>query len=103
MPDLDTSFTLLGLIVVTSPLVLMAVLGISSLLDQKLSEEATGKWSQVTIGIGFFATALIFVLMLVHGLRHVVIDVGNWVAIENHSTTPASDSAHYHFVIKFVF
>jgi NAD(P)H-quinone oxidoreductase subunit 5 len=42
------------------------------------------------------------VLMLVHGTRHVVIDLGNWVEIEDHAAG-GGVHPHFHFVIKFVF
>ncbi len=99
MPDLETTFYILGLIVVIAPVLLMSILGITSLVDRKLSEAATGRWCKCTSAIGFTAAASILVLMLAYDTRHVVIDLGNWVHIDESAT----EHEHYHFVFKFVF
>ncbi len=89
----DSLLTLLGLIVVVSPLLLTVVLGVSSLLDWKLPEQTISNLVYATIVSGLLAATLVLVLMLATGTRHVAIDVGDWVAIPH----------LYHFSVKFVF
>jgi NADH-quinone oxidoreductase subunit L len=89
----EALFTLVGLIVVVSPLVLTVVLGVSSLLDWKLPEPMISNLVYGTIVSGLGAATLVLVLMLTTGTRHVAIDVGTWVAIPH----------LYHFSVKFVF
>jgi NADH-quinone oxidoreductase subunit L len=86
-------FTVLGQIVVVSPLVLTIVLGVSSLLDWKLPEPMISNLVYATIVSGLLAATLVLVIMLGTGTRHVPIDVGTWVAIPH----------LYHFSVKFVF
>ena len=86
-------FWLLGLVVIVSPLLLMIVLGVSSLLDWKVPEKKTSNLVQVTIVSGLLAAVLVLALMLFTGTRHVTIGEGNWVAIPR----------LYHFSVKFVF
>jgi NAD(P)H-quinone oxidoreductase subunit 5 len=89
---LDTSY-FIGMIVVIAPLVLMVLLGLSSLWDRKFSEETTTRLVQVAINSGLLAAIVVLALMLITGIRHIAIDLGDWVLIPH----------HYHFSIKFVF
>jgi len=82
----------LGLITITMPVLLLALLGVSSLLDRPLSENATGKACQGAIAIGLVAAIAILVLMLAAGTRHESIELGEWVIIPD-----------YHFEVKLVF
>jgi NADH-quinone oxidoreductase subunit L len=84
--------TLLGLIVIATPVLLLCVLGVSSLLGWKLSEETTGKVCQTAIVTGLVAAVGILGLMLLNGTRHESIELGEWVAIP-----------HYHFAVKLTF
>src|SRR3954470_10134411 len=83
----------LGIVVIASPLVLMLTLGISSLLDRKLSERTTTMILQAGTITGLLAALAVLAMMLILGTRHVPIEVGDWVIIPN----------KYHFSIKFVF
>ncbi len=85
--------SVLGLFVIISPLVLLVVLGLSSLVDSKLPENQSSNLVYATIVSGLLAATLVLVLMLVSGTRHVAVDEGNWVAIPR----------LYHFSVKFVF
>jgi NADH-quinone oxidoreductase subunit L len=85
--------TFLGVLVVAAPFLLTMVLGVSSLLDRKLAEEATTQAVQVAVISGLLAAVAVLIAMLAMGTRHVTIDLGNWVAI----------SRHYHFSIKLLF
>jgi NAD(P)H-quinone oxidoreductase subunit 5 len=93
MPDTPQVLMSLGIIVVLSPLVMTLVLGISSLLDQKLTEEATAKLVYASVVSGLLAAIAILGSMLIQGTRHVPIDLGDWIVIPH----------HYRFSVKFVF
>jgi NADH-quinone oxidoreductase subunit L len=84
--------TVLGTIVIAMPVMLLCVLGVSSLIDRKLSEQATSRWCEGAMVTGLLAAIGVLVLMLLHGTRHEQLDLGNWVAIH-----------HYHFSVKLVF
>ena len=90
----DTLIHGLGLCVVASPAVLVAVTGITSLLGRPLSEEATSRWTFGTVVVGLVASIAVLVMMLALGTREVPIDFGNLVVIHEH---------HFHFHLKFVF
>ncbi len=89
-------FLFLGLVTVASPLVLTAILGVSSLLDRKLDEAVTTTLVYACIASGLVAAVTVLGIMLVQGTRHVPIDLGEWVSI-------AHEPHHYHFSVKFVF
>jgi NADH:ubiquinone oxidoreductase subunit 5 (subunit L)/multisubunit Na+/H+ antiporter MnhA subunit len=101
MPDIDQLMTFFAAIVVTAPVALVAILGGSSLLGYKLTEEAISRASQLAIGVGLVACVLILGMMLASDQRHVVLDLGNWVEFR----TPDSGHGHghYHFAVKFEF
>jgi NAD(P)H-quinone oxidoreductase subunit 5 len=99
MPDPTPIMYLLGLVVITTPAVLLGVLGLSSLVERKLSEEATGRACQAAIFTGLVAAVGVLAVMIAVGDRHVVLDLGKWVSIQ-HPGDPTDD---YHFHVKFVF
>src|SRR3954469_12559664 len=84
---------LLGLFVVSGPLLLTTALGVSSLLDWKLTEERTARLVSSTIISGLVSAFCVLAFMLIWGSRHIAIDLGNCVVIPG----------HYHFSVKFVF
>jgi NAD(P)H-quinone oxidoreductase subunit 5 len=88
----DSVFTGLGVAVVAAPFLLMAGLGVASLLDAKLSERAVSKAAQAVIVSGLLAAVAVLALMLALGTRRVAVDLGDWVALP-----------HFHFSIKIVF
>lgn len=92
MGDHATWVHLLGLICLIAPMLLVTILGVSSLFNRRLSESATGRLCQAIIVSGLLASVTMVIMMLVHGTRHEPIDLGNWVAIPG-----------YHFSVKFVF
>ncbi len=85
--------TFLGVIVVASPLLLTVVLGVSSLLEWKLTEETIAKFVYVAIVSGLFAAIFVLGGMLISGERHIAIDLGHWVTIPH----------HYHFSVKLIY
>jgi NAD(P)H-quinone oxidoreductase subunit 5 len=92
MFDHASLITLLGLIALAAPVLLLGVLGVSSLLDRKLSEEATATACQAATATGLLASVAVLALMLLGGTRHESIEVGEWVAIPD-----------YHFSVKLIF
>ena len=70
----------------------MGVLGLTSLMDRRLSERAITLCVQTSIWIGLAASVAILAMMLLDGTRHVAVELGNWVQIPN-----------YHFSLKIVF
>jgi NAD(P)H-quinone oxidoreductase subunit 5 len=92
-----SEYELLGLLVVAAPLLLLFQLGISALLDWKLSERTINRSVQVAIVSGLLAAIGVLTLMLLdesppERSRHVVVMVNDWVHIPG-----------YHFSLKFVF
>ncbi|QDT64098.1 proton-conducting transporter transmembrane domain-containing protein [Calycomorphotria hydatis] len=92
--SIDNWFYLLGVSVVASPVVLLSVLGATSLAGRKISERASAKLTEASVVYGLISALAILVLMLVTGRRHIPIELGNWVVIPEQ---------HFHFHIKFVF
>jgi NADH-quinone oxidoreductase subunit L len=83
----------LGAVVVAAPFLLTVLLGISSMLDRRPTEQTTVRWVQAAVVSGLLAAVAVLAAMLGLGTRHVAIDMGHWVAIPR----------HYHFSVKFVF
>jgi NADH-quinone oxidoreductase subunit L len=88
----ESLIELLGYLVVAAPLILMAVLGLASLLNHQLSERATGRLVHVAVLVGLISSTMILGLMLAWGMRHVSIEIGSWVVIPD-----------YHFSVKLTF
>ncbi|MGZ3353765.1 MAG: proton-conducting transporter transmembrane domain-containing protein, partial [Isosphaeraceae bacterium] len=93
MLTMEHVMTVLGAIVIASPVLLVFILGISSLLDCKLSEQTTTTVLQAGTVSGLLAALAVLLAMLILGTRHVPIELGDWVVIPG----------QYHFSIKFVF
>ncbi len=87
--DLQTA---LGALVFVAPALLVAVLGVASLLGRPPSEATTAQAVYLATGTGLLAALAVFGLMLATGTRHVVIGFGDWVHLPG-----------YHFSVKFVF
>jgi NADH:ubiquinone oxidoreductase subunit 4 (subunit M) len=73
MPDATAFMIGLGGVVIAAPLVLVMFLGVSSLLDLRLTEQAISKAIQAAISTGLLAALGVLTLMLVSGERHVVL------------------------------
>jgi NAD(P)H-quinone oxidoreductase subunit 5 len=92
MWDVETTLALLGLVVVTAPVLLMAGMGLCPLVDGKLRERTVTHACQTVTVAGLLAAIAILALMLATDRRHVAIGLGDWVAVPD-----------YHFSVKFVF
>ncbi|WP_165231428.1 proton-conducting transporter transmembrane domain-containing protein [Aquisphaera insulae] len=93
MPTVEKVMIGLGDVVIAAPLLLVLILGISSLLGRVLSESTTTRVLKAGTVTGLVAALANLGLMLWSGVRHVPIEVGDWVVIPG----------QYHFAIKFVF
>ena len=92
MIDREYFLQWLALVVVAAPAALLAILGISSLVDRKLSERGTGRVCLATTLLGLAAASAILAILLATGSHHVTLELGEWVAV-----------SHYHFSIKLLF
>lgn len=84
----------IGVLVVASPSLLVAALGVTSLVGKPLSETGVHRWTYWTTNVGLIASIAILAIMLIEGTWYVPIELGDWVALEN-------DEFHFH--VKFVF
>lgn len=92
--DLETVYSLFGIVNVASPLLLLAVLGIPALVGYQLSESAISRFIHVAVAVGLSSSVAILVAMLFSGDRHVPIELGDWIDLPEQ---------HFHFNLKFVF
>lgn len=92
----DTAFYYLGMTVTCSPAILLALLGVASLLGVRISEKLTARLTQSAVVFGLLASLAILGLMLAFNRQHVPLELGNWVLIEN-------QHQHFHFHLKFIF
>ena len=86
--------TTAGIIVVGSPALLLAVIGMSALFGHRLEERTIARITQTAVVTGLFASVFILVLMLFRGIFLVPVSLGHWVDIPEQ---------HFHFNVKFVF
>jgi len=90
----DVAFQFLGIAVVVSPAVLVALLGLPPLVGLRLSEQTVNCYTYASTVIGLLSAIAILGMMLALDIRHVPIDLGNWVVIPQQ---------HFHFHLKLVF
>jgi NADH-quinone oxidoreductase subunit L len=121
-----------GMMVVASPAVLFAVLGLTTLFRVRLTERSVARFAQASSVVGLLASLSILAYMLVMNVRHLPLEFGDWVALESPTTeadhahpqhhaeptlnsqtadpgqeaeelVDASHEGHFHFLLKFVF
>jgi len=92
MFDHSTLIVAAGLTALAAPALLLTILGLATLLERKLSEQATGRACQAAIVTGLLASLTVLGLMLLDGTRRESIGLGEWVVIPG-----------YHFSVKLVF
>lgn len=92
--DFDQVLHILGVITLVAPATLVTVVGIATLLGQRLREQTLNHLTYLSIVIGLCASIGVVVLMLATGVRVVSIELGDWVVIPQQ---------HFHFHLKFVF
>lgn len=88
---------ILGIVVIGSPSLLLAIFGILPLSGFKPSEPLMARCIQLSVCGGLLAALGILGMMLASGTRHIPIELGNWVVI--------SQDGHelFHFHLKFAF
>lgn len=84
----------LALIVVASPALLLAVVGVPALVGRPWGERGTNRLTYAATVVGLAASLMVLALMLTTNVRHVAIELGDWVVIPEQ---------HFHFHLKFVF
>jgi NADH:ubiquinone oxidoreductase subunit 5 (subunit L)/multisubunit Na+/H+ antiporter MnhA subunit len=94
MSYITDPFQTLGIVVVGLPALLLAILGVTSLVGRPLSERTVARMTQAAVMLGLAAALTVLTLMLLQGKRFVPVDLGNWVSLPDQ---------HFHFRIKFVF
>ncbi|KAA5546085.1 oxidoreductase [Roseiconus nitratireducens] len=92
--DSEMPFQVLGTAVVASPMILLAVLGVSALVGKPLTESLISRMTQVAVAVALASALTLVGLMLVVGRSYVPVEWGDWVTIPEH---------HFHFHLKFVF
>lgn len=93
MLDLEQGMRLFGLVVVASPALLVASLGIPLLVGRRLEEETIARLVFTATVLGLLAALMVLGGMLALGTRHVPIPLGDWVEIHG----------AYHFSVKLVY
>lgn len=88
----DETFRFLGLVIVIAPCFMVLLLGVPTLVGRPLGERTIGRCVQTCVVTGLIAAMAMLGLMLVHGTRHVPLDLGAWVQIPE-----------FHFSVKFLF
>lgn len=94
MTVLSQTFFYLALIVVISPLSLLAIFAASMLFGYRLSETTQAKLTKITNITGLLVALVIPTIMMITGKNRIVVELGRWVAI---------DKEHFHFHLKLIF
>ncbi len=85
-----------GIMVVVSPAALLAVLGLATLFRIKLSERSVARFAQASSAVGLFAALGILAFMLTMNVRHLPLELGDWVALENSTAEGLDQAKHGH-------
>jgi NAD(P)H-quinone oxidoreductase subunit 5 len=94
----------LGLIVLSAPALMVAILGTPTLLGRPLKERFIGHTVQACVVTGLLAALAVLGMMLIHGERHVHVDLGTWVqAGHEHHGQDTADVSEFAFSIRFIF
>ncbi|MCH5376045.1 MAG: oxidoreductase [Planctomycetes bacterium] len=91
--DVITLLSILGVLLITSPAMLLAVLGIASLLGRPLPETVISSITFWAINLALGLAVTILIVMASAGVWHVAVDLGDWVSIPQE---------HFHFHLKLV-
>lgn len=93
---MDRIIWLLGMCVIGAPTVLVAVLGIASLVNAGFSEQTITRLVKSAVLTGLCGALGMLILMLATNRRFVPIDLGNWVSIHG-------EDLNFHLKLKLVF
>lgn len=83
-----------GMVVILAPLSLLVVMGIASLFGLIFQERFIARMTQWTVLVGLVGLVTILAFMLLHGVRFIAVDIGDWVRLEEEA---------FHFHVKFIF
>jgi NADH-quinone oxidoreductase subunit L len=92
MFDSESFISALGIAPLVVPILLVAVMGLASLLGRPLTEGATSRLVQLATVLGLFATLGVLIYMLATGQRHVAFNLGHWASIP-----------HFDFSFKLIY
>ncbi len=92
--NLEIIYPILGITVLACPLLLLAVVGLPALIGRPVSESGIARAIFLTVVTGLGAALVVLVCMLLSADRHVPIELGHWINIQEQ---------HFHFHLKFVF
>mgnify|MGYP003345428420 FL=1 len=81
MPSVEQLVTALGWCIVICPIVLLCVLGLTSLIGRRLPEEVINGFLKTAMIVGLTSSILMLALMLPMSNPHVTIEGGKWVHI----------------------
>lgn len=90
----DALFYVLGMGTVACPMILLSVVGLTTLCGWPLGERSIGRWTQASVVSGLLMAISILALMLLTGRRQVPIELDDWVVIPHE---------HFHFHLSFEF
>ncbi len=101
-----TLLDILGRTILVVPSLLLAALGLPTLIGRPLAERTTSRLVQLAMWVGLLAAIGVLTLMLIQDTRQVTISLGNLVEIptaQGIADHGAAQSHHFHFALKFVF
>jgi NAD(P)H-quinone oxidoreductase subunit 5 len=90
----ETLPVILCWIVVAAPALGLLITGLSAILELPVKERATNHVTQASVAVGLMAALAMLIVMLVSGRRSIPVELGQWIALEEHDLR---------FVFKFVF
>jgi NADH-quinone oxidoreductase subunit L len=88
----DFLLAIFGFGVLGAPLLLLGILGLSSLIDRPLSERLTSKLVAAAVFTGLGSSLGIITLMAIRGEPHMSLEYGQWISVRG-----------FHFSVKFLF
>jgi NAD(P)H-quinone oxidoreductase subunit 5 len=94
MITVSLTFQALGTAVIVSPMILLAILGLTGLFNRTLSEASISRLTQASVLFSLLPAIGILGLMLATNSRHESVELLNWVSIPEEG---------FNFNLKFVF
>lgn len=94
MPTLSQITLVLAAVVISSPLALLLMLGLPSLMNIRLSETRIARWTYACVMLGLVSILAILGIMLATGIRQVSLELGDWIHLPGEG---------FHFHVQFVF
>ncbi len=89
---MDVIFRLLAVTIISTPALLVAVVGLCLLVERPLNERTTSRLVGWMLGLGLMAALAFGSMMLIAGTAHVTVELGNWIVVPE-----------YQFSVKLLF